>query len=118
MKRRYNPRITRIGVMYIYTAFPKDTPEIYINELLQGQLAMLDEALMMMNLDGVIVSERREMGLNDKEETIYLIKFIPTFQKISFWFFIKWFVIGILAYYLINKFGLWRYLDQIIQYQA
>jgi len=118
MKRKYHPRVTRLGVMYVFSTFPKDTPETYINELIQGQYMLLDEALMMMNLDGVVVGEKRYLGENDKEQIVYLVKFVPTFQKMSFWFFIKGFVIGAVGYYLINKFGLWIYVDQLLQYQA
>lgn len=113
MRRRYSPKMTRLGILYMWHKIPANTPDPYIDELIMGYLLPLDEALVAMNTDGIIrldYSRRAE----DERFYYYLIKVVPIFDTISLWYFIKLGGIGLFIWYLINKFELLQYKEDIM----
>ncbi len=113
MKRRYNAKMSILGILYLWHKVPENTPDDYVNELILGHLLNLDEALQAMNTDGIIRLDYSRRAVDD-QFYYYLIKIVPDFQIISFWYFVKLGVVGIIIWYLINKFELWQYKDAII----
>lgn len=102
---------TRLGVLYLTRTIPIGTPKSYHDEILTGELTLLDESLMAMNLTGTAVGERRLFGTND-ENFIYLIKIVPTFEKLSFRYFFTRMLVATVGLILINTLGLWDEIDK------
>lgn len=119
---RYNFKMTFLGVMYTIYKVPASTPEQYHKDLLIGYLLPIDEALTVMNLDGIVhPAETRKVGTdgeeveNEERFTYYLIKFVPAFEKLNFWLIIKVIGFTLLSIYLINKFKVFDGKDAIIE---
>ncbi len=79
LQKQYKLQRTPLGVLYTLRPFPVGTPDDYMDQLLVGDLALLDQALSVMNLDGIVAMEYREVGA-DEDNRFYLIKFIPLWQ--------------------------------------
>ena len=115
IKRRYNPKISSLGILYLWHKVPENTPDDYIDELVLGYLLPLDEALQVMNTDGIIKLDYTRRAVDDRFY-YYLVKIVPIFQTISFWYFIKLGVVGLIIWYIINKFELWQHKDMLISW--
>ena len=122
LQTRYSFRMTFLGVMYTIYKIPASTPEQYHKDLLVGYLLPIDEALTVMNLDGIVhPAETRKVGTdaeaeeNEERFTYYLIKFVPAFEKLNFWLIIKVIGFTLLSIYLINKFKVFEGKDAIIK---
>jgi hypothetical protein len=105
LRRKYDFKMTKLGVMYMIYKIPSSTPKPYHGDLLTGHLLQLDEAFTAMNMDGVFDPEFRLAG-EDDDNFFYLIKFIPSFDRINLWFLIKYLAISTLLIFIIHKFNL------------
>lgn len=105
--------MTRLGVLYCFIFVPEDTPEQYKEEILTSNLAPIDEAMTLMALEGIVGMQTRLLGSNDKKQEVYLIKFVPVFQKFGFWFLVRHLIFALIGYWLIGKLELWQYVDQV-----
>lgn len=115
MERKYSPKISMLGVLYIWHKVPANTPDDYVDELIVGYMLQMDEVLQVMNTDGLIKLDYSRRA-SDEQFYYYLIKLVPVFQRISFWYITKRIVLGIIIWYLINKFGLWQYKNIVINW--
>lgn len=113
--KTYYPKMTTFGVLYFWHKIPANTPEDYREELITGHVLPLNEALVAMNMDGIIKSDYRLMA-EDENFYYYLIKIIPTFQTFGFWFLIKVGMLILFIWYLINKFKLWQYRELLFRF--
>jgi hypothetical protein len=113
LKRLYAPKMTFLGVLYVTKKIQKDIPEEYEAEIMTGELAKMDEALVAMNLDGIITTELRDMG-SDENFSYKIVKFIPYFDKLSWWWLIRNVLIVFFIHYIYIRFGLGIYKQDVI----
>lgn len=115
MQKKYKPKMSGLGVLYIWHKIPANTPDAYVDELVLGYVIQLDEALQVMNTDGLIKLDYTKRA-EDENFYFYLIKLVPVFENISFWYILKNGILGLVIWYLINKFELWQYKNVIIEW--
>lgn len=113
LKRTYDLKMTRVGVLYTFIKIPQNTPEAYHDDIIVDHLKILDDSLIAMNLDGIITYSNRQAGDDDKF-VYYLAKFIPTFKKVKLFRFFLFFIISAILWYIITKFDLLQYWGMLV----
>ena len=102
--------ISKFGSLYYWHTIGTDIEETYHKDLLFGNVQMIDEALSMMTLDGVITLKHDLIKIDDTKY-YYLIKFVPIFNKVN----IKSLVISLVISYVLTliivKFNIFDKID-------
>lgn len=111
-----NPRVSFLGVLYFYVIIPPDIPIKFIEDFLNAQFAIINDAFMSLDLTGVVKASRREFieetsdrKYADNRVYKYVIKFHPVFwynRPRKFLFFI---LVYVASWTLIYKYKLYEY---------
>lgn len=82
-----NVRKSWIGVMYLYVVVPQDVNKQDYGSYLVQHLRLIDESLQVQNLYGLVRSSYESFSSVDdgKEQTIFLVKFVPIIYGASVW---------------------------------
>jgi len=77
-----NPKMTRLGVLYIYAVIPKEVTAEKHEAWLSAHMELLNNALMAMDLYGAVSMKSRTFDTDNG--TIYLMKYVPVMKLWSF----------------------------------
>ena len=83
--KKYQPKMTKFGVLYFFYKIDRSIDEEYHKDVLSQNLMVIDEVLTSMALVGLIEYKQRYISVDEEEKNfVYLIKFVPVFNYISF----------------------------------
>lgn len=92
--KTYKPRVTPLGVLYIFYRIPTQIDEKYHNDVISQNMQFMDASLTAMGLTGIVEFECRYIDTDEEnQDFVYLIKFKPIFNYISWYYIVKWFLI-------------------------
>lgn len=124
----YKLRISSLGVLYLIIEIDKALPTAYVDQHIDTKLGMLNEALLTVNLSGLLDYESRRVGNDDSEDNktdlkkFYLIKYIPVFRFFNFWYTVKSVIVGYISYKLAAHFEITDviagYFNKIVEFLA
>lgn len=79
MKRTYNFKITRLGVLYTVIKIDKDIPFEKVHLVIDGRLAPVQEAIIGMNLDGIVEANplKKMDNVDDEQFDYYKFEVFP-----------------------------------------
>jgi hypothetical protein len=99
-------QISPMGVMYSFVEYQSGLSERHYKDMIHSRYDKLSECTIILGLSGLISFEY-EKYLDDEEndKIVFLVKYIPQFQYISFWNVIKTIVLSTVIILLFVKYN-------------
>lgn len=118
MHNTYNLKLTRLGVMYTVLKIDKETPYKMIPTIISNRLTVLNDAMIGMNLDGIVSSRTKkieDMDIDDEINDYYIVELYPYMLKSTLFFM---FLISALLVWLIilgikHHEAVWQFITHI-----
>ena len=98
-----NLAISPIGILYSKVELDKEIIDKH-PQILTNMFQPLDDALVGMDLYGLVTGKKVTLGENDNNKIVYLIKYAPMMEHITIFNFFKLFVILYITYRLCIKY--------------
>ncbi len=99
-------QISPMGIMYGFVEYQSGLSERHYKDMIHSRFDRLSECTVILGLSGLISFEY-EKYLDDEEndKIVFLIKYIPQFQYVSFWNVIKTTILSIIMILLFVKYN-------------
>ena len=113
-----NLRVSTFGTMYLVVVIPEEVESEYFDEYLQTYLTILEQAMVVQNLYGLVKTRKEKYLVTSDQEiknAIFYIKFVPILYKNTFSRFICYVLVSFLSVFLINHFELIKVVLDIIR---
>lgn len=96
-----NVRKTIFNVLYVFVVIPDEVRKTDHMNYIISHLQLIEESLQVQNLYGLVSSSREQFVSeeNDKERTIYLVKFKPIIYGLDLWRILVFILMIIVAIY-------------------
>ncbi len=110
IQKAYKTKLTRLGTLYMVVKVDKEIPVPYVDDVMINRLIILNEAIINMNLDGIInFHMERVPDVDDDIFDYYVVEISPRNRT---YVLVACVVISIMVYYLMKYSFLHR--DNII----
>jgi len=107
-------KISFLGVLYTVVEIDKSIPEALYDKFIMKKLAIVDDALVSINLDGMMHIESKLYGETETSK-YFLVKFVPNMPHWTW----KYFIISCITVFVLARiiihFGLWTKFVELIK---
>lgn len=100
-------KLSILGVLYTIVEIDKSIPDNLVAKAITVKLSIVDDALVAINLDGLIHFESSLYAENNTTRFM-LVKFVPNMPHWTWWYFLTSCASAFIIIKLILYFGLWQ----------